>query len=87
MRFDARYGTGAFNQDPAESVQLAQSMLAAGEASGKQTTAFVVRTAAYSVLYCTVLYCTVATDATATNAGQLPSVRVHCLLLCNTEQL
>ena len=82
MRFDARYGTGAFNQDPAESVQLAQSMLAAGEASGKQTTAFVVRTAAYSVLYCTV-----ATDATATNAGQLPSVRVHCLLLCNTEQL
>ena len=87
MRFDTRYGTGAFNQDPAESVQLAQSMLAAGEASGKQTTAFVVR---QPILYCTVLYCTVAADANATNAtnaGQLPSVRVHWLLLCNTEQL
>ena len=38
---DVKYGSGAFNQDPDESVLLAQSMLAAGEASGKQTTAFV----------------------------------------------
>jgi thymidine phosphorylase len=37
----AMIGQGAFNQDVEEAVALAQSMLAAGEASGKQTTAFV----------------------------------------------
>ena len=38
---DCRYGSGAFNQDVEESIALAQSMLAAGERAGKQTTAFV----------------------------------------------
>eukprot|EP00928_Gymnodinium_smaydae_P053837 TRINITY_DN37744_c0_g1_i1.p1 TRINITY_DN37744_c0_g1~~TRINITY_DN37744_c0_g1_i1.p1 ORF type:complete len:561 (-),score=79.08 TRINITY_DN37744_c0_g1_i1:136-1818(-) len=38
---DVKTGRGAFNQDEAESIRLAQSMIAAGERDGKATSAFV----------------------------------------------
>ena len=38
---DVKFGSGAFNQEVDEAIALAQSMLAAGERAGKQTTAFV----------------------------------------------
>ena len=38
---DVKTGLGAFNQEEAESVRLAQSMIAAGERDGKETSAFV----------------------------------------------
>ena len=38
---DVKTGLGAFNQDEAESIRLAQSMIAAGERDGKETSAFV----------------------------------------------
>ena len=38
---DVKTGAGAFNQDLQESIELAQSMVAAGEGAGKPTTAFI----------------------------------------------
>ena len=38
---DVKFGSGAFNPNPEESIELAKSMVEAGEGSGKQTTAFI----------------------------------------------
>jgi len=38
---DVKFGSGAFNPNPEESIELAKSMVEAGEGSGKETTAFI----------------------------------------------
>jgi len=40
---DVKFGLGAFNQEVTESIELAKSMVGAGERVGKQTTAFITR--------------------------------------------
>ena len=67
---DVKTGVGAFNQEEAESIRLAQSMIAAGERDGKSTTAFV--TAMDQPLGCCVGNWVEVAEAIRTLRGQGP---------------